>query len=269
MTNLDNSNLKILFIGDIVGRAGRTIFKQNVVRLKKKHEADLVVVNCENAAGGFGLDRKTYGEILQPEVDLLTSGNHIWGRKEALELLDKKSDRLIRPANVSPDAPGKGWAMLDFAGLKIAVVNVQGRVFMSDMVDCPFKCLDKLLEKKLSSADLVFVDFHGEATSEKSAFANYFDGRVAAVCGTHTHVQTADERVLPGGTAFISDVGMCGATDSVIGMKKNEVIERFVTGLPKKFSVASEKPELRGVIIELDTKKSKAISIERVRVVGE
>jgi len=266
MTNTPTNCLKILFIGDIVGRTGRSILKDSVAALRKSHQADLVIVNCENAAGGFGLDRKTFGELLRPEVDLLTSGNHIWGRKEALALLEEKPESLLRPANFPVGTPGKGFSVIEVQGLSVGVVNLQGRVFMSDLAECPFRCLDQLLETNLVDCSLVFVDFHAETTSEKSALANYFDGRVAAVCGTHTHVQTADERILPGGTAFITDVGMTGPADSVIGMKKEEVIERYVSGLPRKFTVASNSPELNGVLVELDPSKGKAIDIKRVRV---
>ena len=213
MTSETNNCLKILFIGDIVGRTGRSILKDNVAALRKSHQADLVIVNCENAAGGFGLDRKTFGEVFRPEVDILTSGNHIWGRKEALALLEEKPESLLRPANFPVGTPGRGFAVLEVKGLSVGVVNLQGRVFMSDTPECPFRCLDHLLETELAACHLVFVDFHAETTSEKSALANYFDGRVAAICGTHTHVATADERILPDGTAFITDVGMTGPAD--------------------------------------------------------
>ncbi len=256
------TKLKILFIGDIVGRPGRNALKQWLPVWKKEHEIDFVVANGENAAGGMGMTAKIHAELLGMGIDVLTSGNHIWHKKEIFHVLEA-SDRLLRPANYPETVPGRGWAVHERDGLKIVTLNLEGRVFMKSL-ECPFKTADRLLEN--ADAEVVLVDFHAEATSEKIALGWYLDGRASAVVGTHTHVQTADESILPGGTAYISDLGMTGPADSVIGMKKNVVLQRFLTQMPTKFEVAKGPTVISGAQVIVDTGTGKALSIERIRV---
>ncbi len=228
--------MKILFVGDVVGRPGRKVL--HLWLGEHKREYDLCIVNGENAAGGFGLTEKITKALLSYGVDVITGGNHIYDKKEIYEFIDNYP--ILRPANYPPGVPGKGFICLEVCGRKVAVVNLMGRVFM-ECLDNPFRVFDQLSSQL--EADVVIVDFHAEASSEKQAFGSYLDGRATAVFGTHTHVQTADLRVLPGGTLFITDVGMCGAVDSVIGMDKTESVQRFLKQLPTKFKVP-EKPKL-------------------------
>ncbi len=255
---------KILFLGDIVGKPGRKAVQEHLPALKLEHQPDLVIANGENAAGGVGIEIKLAEEIFQYGVEIITTGNHIWNRKEIFPYLETNAQRIIRPGNFPEGAPGKGFCIVEKEGLKIAIVNAQGRVFMAELVECPFKYLDKLLENELKTCDLIFVDFHAEATSEKVAFGNYLDGRASVVVGTHTHVQTADERILPKGTAYISDVGMCGPRDSVIGAETEKIIKRFITGIPHKFDVADDRGMINGVLVSFDSATKKALKIERV-----
>lgn len=227
---------------------------------------DLVVANAENAAAGFGVTADVVAELLDAGVDVLTSGNHIWDKKESLPILDQEP-HLLRPANYPPGLPGRGWGVFrTSAGLPVAVANLEGRVFMSNL-DCPFRAADAILEELAGAARIVLVDFHAETTSEKGALGAYLDGRVSAVLGTHTHVQTADERVMPGGTAFISDVGMTGSRDSVIGIRKELSVERFLTQLPVRFEVAKREPVLCGAVVTIDETSGRARGIERVLIV--
>jgi len=256
--------LRILFIGDIVGRPGRQAVGHMLPSLMAEISPDFVIANGENAAGGMGITKETGLEILQAGVNAITLGNHVWAKKEVYSFLDMDT-RLVRPANYPDGAPGRGWAVYHTSTQEpIGVVNLCGRVFMDHLED-PFKAADKILETLTAQTNVIIVDFHAEVTSEKAAFAWYVDGRAAAVIGTHTHVQTADERILPGGTAFITDVGMTGPVDSVIGMKKELVISRFLTQMPSKFEVADGEALLSAVVIDIDPCAGKAVSIERLQ----
>ncbi len=258
----NTASLTVFFIGDVVGRPGRNALKTWLPQWKSTHRVDFVIANGENAAGGMGLTTKIYHELLGSGVDLLTSGNHIWSKKEIFPLLDS-TDRLLRPANYPEGAPGKGWAIHRVGGQKALIVNLEGRVFMKSL-ECPFKTMDTLLSG--FDGRLVFVDFHAEATSEKMAMGWYLDGRVTAVVGTHTHVQTSDECLLPNGTAYMTDLGMTGPVYSVIGMKRDVVMQRFLTQMPSKFEVASGQAAVSGAIVKIDPATGRARSIERVRV---
>jgi len=258
--------LKILFIGDIVGRPGRQMIARHLASLVDRHLIDLVVANAENAAAGFGVTPDVVAELLDAGIDVLTTGNHVWDKKESFPILEQE-ERILRPANYPPGLPGKGWGIFPTsAGVPVAVVNLEGRVFMNNL-DCPFRAADAILDGLPGKPPIVLVDFHAETTSEKGALGTYLDGRVSAVLGTHTHVQTADERLLPGGTAFISDVGMTGSRDSVIGIRKELSVERFLTQLPVRFEVAKKEPMLCGVVITVDESTGRALGIERVLIV--
>ncbi len=252
--------MRILFIGDIVGSPGRRAVEELVPRLVDRFLVDLVVANGENAAGGIGITPQVAEELLNQGIDVLTSGNHIWKHKEILPYL-KESDRLLRPANYPPDTPGVGHALVETAaGQQAAVINLEGRVFMSPL-ECPFRTVDRVLAELPAEVKTIVVDVHAEATSEKLALGWYLDGRVSAVVGTHTHVQTADERILPGGTGYITDVGMTGPLNSVIGMKKEIILERFLTQRPQPFKVASANIQLQGVLLDIEaTGRCRAIS---------
>jgi len=257
--------LNILFIGDIVGRPGRYLVRDHLPRLVDRHAIDLVIANSENAAAGFGLTRDVIAELFSAGIDVMTTGNHVWDKREGLDCLDLEP-ALLRPANYPAGTPGSGVGVYKTAvGTKVAVVNLEGRVFMSEL-DCPFRKADEILSGLDPSIKVVFVDFHAEASSEKGALGAYLDGRVSAVVGTHTHVQTADERLLPGGTAFITDAGMTGARDSVIGIRKELSIQRFLTQMPVRYEVAKKDPVLCGVVVSIDESCGKATRIERVMV---
>lgn len=259
--------MKILFIGDVVGKSGRRALRRFLPELQDQTEADLTVVNAENAAGGFGVTAGVLEEFLeQSEIDVLTSGNHIWDKREALDLIQDEP-RLLRPHNYPVGTPGSGWIVATASnGVQVGVLNIMGTVFMHPTLDCPFSSAHQALEKRPSDVKVVLVDFHAEATSEKVAMGWYLDGRVSAVVGTHTHVPTADERVLPQGTAHISDVGMTGCYNSVIGMETAGVLKRFVERVPERFEVASGSASVCGVIIDVDETSGKSRSIARVRV---
>jgi len=258
--------MKILFIGDVVGKAGRRALKKFLPEMRDDAEADLTVVNAENAAGGFGVTESVLEEFLQDsEIDVLTSGNHIWDKREALDLIQQEP-RLLRPHNYPEGTPGSGWFVATAAnGIKVGVLNVMGTVFMHPTLDCPFICVDRVLQKKPSDVNVVLVDFHAEATSEKVAMGWHLDGRASAVVGTHTHIPTADERVLPNGTAHITDVGMTGCYNSVIGMEKEGVLKRFVERIPERFEVANGSASVCGVVIEVDEKTGLSRGIRRIR----
>jgi hypothetical protein len=261
----------VLFFGDVVGKPGRLGLKRLLPRLIAQHSADLVVANIENIAGGSGVTPETAEEMLAAEVDLLTSGNHIWSKKEIVPYLDRPDCRLVRPANYPAPAPGRGWAAAETAdGRRLGVLNLEGRAFMRDLDD-PFRCADlELAHMHDAGVRLVLVDMHCDATSEKQAMGWYLDGRVAAVVGTHTHVQTVDARVLTQGTAYITDVGMCGPEDSVIGVRKELAIERFLTQRPTHFEPAKKDVVVQGVVLDLDEATGRARSIARLREpVGE
>lgn len=254
--------MKILFLGDIVGSPGREAVRTLVPKLKKTKELDFVVANAENASGGTGLIPKVADELFAYGCDCLTTGDHIWKRKEVLEIIDHPY--ILRPANLAPDIPGKGHCVLNKNNLKLGLLNLQGRTFMQP-IDCPFRKAREIIPVLKKDASVILVDMHAEATSEKVAMGYFLDGLVSAVVGTHTHIQTADEKILPSGTAYITELGMCGPYDSVIGQEKTKIIERFLTGMPKRFEVASGDVQLHGVIIEIDNATGKAISIERVQ----
>jgi len=257
--------LKILFIGDIVGKSGRHAISGLLRNIRKRHEIDLVIANAENASGGFGITPKVVGELLDNDIDLLTSGNHIWDKKEIIEWFDEER-HLLRPANYPLENPGNGSVVVKTpVGEKVGVLNVQGRVFMNSL-DCPFKIAIEEVKKLKEETKVIVIDIHAEATSEKMAMGWFFNGKVSAVVGTHTHVQTADEKILPEGTAYITDVGMTGAMDSVIGMKKEILIERFLTQRPKRFVVAKRNIQLNGVIIDIDSQTGKSTGIKRLRM---
>lgn len=261
---------KILFLGDIVGRPGRKVLAENLKDLVKQHKADIIIANGENASGGSGIDPRTAGEIFSAGVDFITTGNHIWDRKEIKNYLNENSQRIIRPANYAEGAPGVGIQVIQKANFpKIAVMNLMGRVFMGDLLDCPFQKVNSLLKNLDSTIDFKFLDFHAETTSEKIAMGFHLDGKVSIVVGTHTHVQTADLRKLPNGTAYISDVGMCGAYDSVIGMNVDGVLERFRTGLPARFEPAKGVLQINAVVFTCSSELKKVVSFERILNVYE
>jgi len=255
--------LNILFIGDIVGKPGRKAIKEVLSSIINKHEISFTIANAENAAGGRGLNRDVLNELLNMEIDVLTMGNHVWDNKDIYNFIDDEV-RLIRPINFPPHCPGQGYHIFT-AGInqKVAVINAMGRVFMSPL-DCPFRAVDEILEAIREKADIILVDFHAEATSEKLAFANYFDGRVTAVLGTHTHIQTSDERILDNGTAYITDVGMTGPLDSILGMDKEMVIQKIVYQRPVRLEVAKGPLQFEAVVINFDDSKGQVTGIQRV-----
>lgn len=257
--------MKILFIGDVIGSPGRAALKALLPGLKAETGADVVIANGENLCGGIGITPEKANEILEIGVDLITTGNHVWKKKEIFDYLGR-SDRIVRPANYPQGAPGRGSLVFTTAaGQRIGLINLQGRVFMHESLDCPFRAAERELDSIGDRARLIVVDVHAEATSEKRALAYYLDGKVTAVLGTHTHVQTADEEIFPGGTGFLSDVGMAGPTDSVIGMRKEIVIQRFKSQLPAAFQVASGNVVLDAVAIEADEKSGRCLAIKRIR----
>lgn len=265
--------MKVLMIGDIVGRAGRHIVTELLPKFKKEEDIDWVIANGENLAGGLGLNKKTLAEILEAGVDIVTSGNHIWHQKESVEILNRKDSPVLRPINYPPDTAGAGWRVFTNAyGRSILVISAIGRVFFRENLDCPFRAIDNVLNKELKqnaidadSLDGIFVDFHAEATSEKVALANYLAGRVTAVCGTHTHIPTCDERIINDGTAYVTDLGMAGTVDSVLGVDKEIIIKQFLTQLPQRFVwKTSGATQLTGVVIKTKKGSNKALSIKRI-----
>ena len=257
--------MKILFIGDIVGSPGRMAVRELLPPLIAKKKIDFVIANCENAAAGFGVTRKNVEELFSYHIDVLTSGNHIWNKKEVLEFIGN-NEKLLRPANYPAATPGAGSVLITTAtGEYIGVLNLAGRIFMQP-IDCPFVTAKNKIAELREKTKIIIVDIHAEATSEKKALGWYIDGEVSAVLGTHTHVQTADEEILPQGTAYISDAGMTGPFDSVIGIKKEIIIERFLTQMPNKFEVAEDDIRMQGVILNIDPVSGKANSIERISV---
>ena len=257
--------MKILFFGDVVGRPGRQALKRRAQALAVEESADLMVANCENSSGGIGVDPGTARELLSAGMHVLTSGNHIWQKREIYDYLES-SDRLLRPANFAPGVPGRGWSVFETSKGPVAIVNLIGRVFMAP-ADCPFRTADDVLSRLGDRARVILVDMHAEATSEKVGMGRYLDGRVSAVVGSHTHVQTADEGVLPGGTAYITDTGMCGPFDSVIGMRTDQVLKRFLDQLPVRYDVGSGPPLLQAVAIDVDETTGRARGIRRIREV--
>lgn len=260
--------MRILMVGDIFGRAGRRFFCETTKELKREKNIDVVVVNGENVAHGKSLTQATFNEILSGGADIITTGNHVWDRKDVVELLEREPF-LIRPANFPENTPGKGFCIYPYRAKNIGVINLLGRSFMQP-VDCPFNRAEEILKTLKRECDIILVDFHAEATAEKTAMGYFLDGKVTAVVGTHTHIQTADERILPNGTAYITDLGMVGALNSIIGIKIEPVIEKFLTCRPTKFEVAEEPPCVYcAAIIEIDNKTNLPIKIERVHICEE
>jgi metallophosphoesterase (TIGR00282 family) len=255
--------VRILFIGDIVGKPGRELVRQGLQAIVDHHHIDLVIANAENSAAGFGITREIGDQLLDWGVDVMTSGNHIWDKKEALDYIGAEP-RLLRPANYPAGAPGNGsYLARTEDGRSVGVVNVMGRVFMLN-IDDPFAVVLREVEALKQRTRIVFVDFHAEATSEKIAMGWHLDGKVTAMVGTHTHVQTADERILPKGTAYLTDVGMTGPHDSVIGVEISAALGRFLTALPQKFETATGNPRLNAVVVEADEQTGRATHIERL-----
>ena len=256
--------VKLLFIGDIVGKPGRQAVRGLVPRLRDRHGLDLVIANGENAVGGNGINREKAGEIFDGGVDIITCGDHLWDQRDVLELLDSEP-RFVRPVNYPPGTPGQGSTLFERAGLPtVGIINAQGRTFMRGEMENPFRMVAEEVKKLTPLAPVIFVDFHAEATSEKIAMGRMLDGDVSAVVGTHTHVQTADETILPGGTAFLCDAGFTGPHEGVIGREWEPGVYRFLTSQPQRFPVAKGRVLLQGVIIEIDGATGKAIAIERV-----
>jgi len=256
--------VRLLFIGDIVGEPGRRAIKGLVPGLVRKHKISCVVANAENAAGGSGITPPIARDLFRYGLDVITSGDHIWKRREIIEVLDSEQ-RILRPLNYPGEAPGSGSVVLEVDnGVKIAIVNLLGRTFMQP-VECPFRTSRAEIDKIKKVTPNIFIDMHAEATSEKIAMGWYLDGLVTAVFGTHTHVQTADEKILPKGTAFITDVGMTGPFDSVIGRKKEQILTRFITQMPARFEMAENDIWINGAVVDFDEKTGKAHSIERIQ----
>jgi len=242
--------IRVLFLGDIVGRPGRRAVKQFLPLLIKELRTDLVVANAENAAGGFGLNLEVAAELFRFGIDVITMGNHTWKNKEITKVFSRYNS-VLRPANYPPGTPGKGFGFFQARnGYQVGVVNLLGQVYLDPPLDCPFRVGEELLEYMKGKTQFLLVDFHAEATSEKTAFAYYVDGRASSVLGTHTHITTADERILPGGTGYITDVGMCGPVDSVLGIKTETALKKFITKLPVRFQVSSGRAELNGLLME-------------------
>src|SRR2546422_6776345 len=256
--------MKVLMVGDIFGEPGRAALARLLPRLREEHAIDFCVVNCENAAGGFGITGPMAKQMLEQGADVLTSGNHIWDKKEIIEYIGKEN-LLLRPANFPVGTPGVGHVTVKAGPHKVAVLNLMGRVFMLP-IDCPFQKADELVPELRKDTPIIIVDMHAEATSESQAMGWHLDGRVSAVVGTHRHVQTADERLLPQGTAYITDLGMTGPTDSVIGVDKDIALDRFISQMPNRFEPAKGPVALHGALIKVDAETGRGLSIERMRV---
>lgn len=254
--------MRVIIIGDIVGGPGRRAVKENLKSLRLELKADLVIANGENAAGGNGITKVIAQELYAAGVDVITMGNHVWDRKEILDFIDKDT-RIIRPANYPNGTPGRGAFVYELNGYKVGVINLSGRVFLPDL-DCPFRKVKELVETLRQETPNIIVDFHAEATSEKIAMGWFLDGKVSAVCGTHTHVQTADERILPEGTAYITDLGMTGPRDSVLGVQVDLVVEKFLSQMPVRFEIATGGYQLNGVLIEINQETGLASNISRI-----
>ncbi|HET7658465.1 MAG TPA: TIGR00282 family metallophosphoesterase [Bacillales bacterium] len=256
--------MKVLFIGDVVGRTGREMVADYLPKLKQKYKPTLTIVNGENAASGKGINEKIYRQLLDSGAEVITMGNHTWDKKEIFEFIDD-AEKLVRPANYPEGTPGQGMVFIKHNQVEAAVINMQGRTFLPPL-ESPFEKADELIEIAKKRTSIIFVDFHAEATSEKLAMGWYLDGKVSAVVGTHTHVQTADNRVLPNGTAFLTDVGMTGPYDGIIGMDRDAVMRRFLTHMPVRFEVATGRGQLSGALIDIDEKTGKARSINRIMI---
>lgn len=257
--------MKLLFIGDVVGSPGRDMIKDYVPKLKEKYRPHVIIINGENAASGKGITEKIYRQFLEVGAQAITLGNHAWDNREIFEFIDN-AKYLVRPANFPEGTPGKGLVFVKINDLEVAIINLQGRTFMNP-IDCPFKKADQLIEKARARTPFIFVDFHAEVTSEKQAMGWYLDGRVSAVVGTHTHVQTADQRILPGGTGYVTDVGMTGPYDGILGVEKEAVLKKFLTNLPVRFEIPNYgRTQLSAVMLELDRKTGLTNNIETILI---
>jgi len=256
--------IKIFMIGDIVGNTGRMVIKKLLPQFCRDHKIDMIIANGENAAGGNGITKEITEELLNCNINVITMGNHVWDKKEILNFIDSEP-HLIRPANYPPGTPGKGYTIYNLKNnIKVGVINLSGVVFLPPLIP-PFLVIDKLVNQLKKECQIIIVDFHAEATSEKIAMGWYLDGKVTAVLGTHTHVQTADERILPGGTAYITDLGMTGPRDSVLGVKKEIAITKFLTQMPAKFETADGVGQLNGVILSINPENAQITSITRIQ----
>lgn len=261
---MSGSAVRIIFISDVIGKPGRLALRGVLPDLVHEFSPDMVVANGENAAGGFGITLEVFEELKKLDIDIITSGNHIWDRKNLIPCLENRTD-LLRPHNYPAEVAGRGWTIFTCAsGQKVGVINLAGRVFMN-AIDCPFKVGREIAGKIREETRLILLDMHAETTSEKAAMGWHMDGLVSAVIGTHTHVQTSDERILPGGTAFITDAGMTGPMDSIIGMRKEKVMERFLTSMPVRLEVAKGDVELQGVYLAIDPENGRATEIKRIK----
>lgn len=256
--------MRILFVGDVVGSQGRKMIEEYVPKLKKKYTPTLTIINGENAASGKGITEKIYRGFLESGAQAVTLGNHTWDNRDIFEFIDS-AKYLVRPGNFPEGNPGKGMIFVNCNGVEVAIINLQGRTFLP-AIDCPFKKVDQYIAEAKKRTNVIFIDFHAEATSEKQAIGWYVDGRATAVVGTHTHVQTADNRILPEGTAYISDVGMTGPYDGILGMDREVVLKKFLTGLPVRFEVASGRTQLSAVLIDVNPHTGKAEKIERILI---
>ncbi|MFB5660494.1 TIGR00282 family metallophosphoesterase [Alteribacillus sp. HJP-4] len=259
--------MKLMFIGDVVGSPGRKMIDEYLPKLKKKYNPAVTVVNGENAAGGKGITEKIYKRFLEKGAQAVTLGNHSWDNKEIFSFIDN-APLLVRPANYPDGTPGQGYKIIKVNQLEIGIINLMGRTFMPANDD-PFRKADEIIEQIKKRTPIIFVDFHAEATSEKQALGWYLDGRVSAVIGTHTHVQTADERILPSGTAYQSDVGMTGPLDGILGMEKESVLNKFLTNLPVRFEVDKGREQLNGILIHFDPSNGRAQAAERIHISDE
>ncbi|RJQ39179.1 MAG: TIGR00282 family metallophosphoesterase [Nitrospiraceae bacterium] len=254
--------MRILMIGDIVGRPGRKAIKDTLASIRQELRLDMIIANGENAAGGTGITGSIAEELFKNGVDVLTTGNHVWDKKEIVPYIDNEP-RILRPGNYPPGTPGRGYGVFDIKGVRVGVINISGRVYLSDL-DCPFRLADRYIENISGETNVIIVDFHAEATSEKVAMGLYLDGKVSLVAGTHTHVQTADERLLPNGTAYITDLGMTGPLHSVIGVKSNLAIQKFITQMPVRFEVADGPYQFNAIMVEVEEENGKAVNIQRI-----
>jgi len=256
--------MNIMIIGDICGRPGRHTTAHFIPLLKKEYQLDFIIANGENAAGGVGITSTVLKELLSMDIDMITTGNHVWDKKEILSVIDQEPC-LLRPANYPPGTPGKGYHIVNINNRTIGIINLLGRTFMPP-VDCPFRAVDTIIADIQDQCDLIIIDFHAEATSEKVAMGWYVDGKVSCVVGTHTHIQTADERILPQGTAYISDLGMVGPWNSILGMDKDPIIKKFLTGLPTKFNIATDVETIFcAIVLQIDDHSNKVSQIVRIQ----
>ncbi|MDQ0161806.1 TIGR00282 family metallophosphoesterase [Aeribacillus alveayuensis] len=256
--------MRVLFVGDIVGSPGREMVIRYLPKLKAKYNPHVTIVNGENAAHGKGMTEKIYHQLLESGAQVITMGNHTWDKKDIFEFMDH-AKQMIRPANFPEGTPGKGFIYVSVEGKELAVINLQGRTFLPS-IDCPFRKAEEIIKEVKKRTPFIFVDFHAEATSEKQAMGWYLDGKVSAVVGTHTHVQTADERLLEKGTAYITDVGMTGPFDGILGVDREAVIKKFLTSLPVRFEIAEGRTQLNAVIIDINEQNGKASSIKRIMI---